>query len=108
LTSLSQTTSSHASSSPTPSPPQSPLLTLLLNAYFTSSPSPVTNRKNLEKRLREAYQINNLGDFPWTSNFEDVLEEFRDKVRRLAVEILVEEWKGMVEGQVRGCFGGEA
>jgi hypothetical protein len=117
LTSLSQaappqTASSHPPSSTTrssrpPSPPQSPLLTLLLNSYFSSPSSSSHNLKPLEKRLKEANQINNLGDFPWTSNFEDVLEEFRDKVRKLVVEMLVEEWKRVVEGEVRGCFGGE-
>jgi hypothetical protein len=107
LTSLSQTTSlAQTTSSQSPSSPQSPLLTLLLHTYFKGSQGDA-NLKNLEKRLQEAEQINNLGDFPWTSKFEDVLEEYRQKMKKLAVEVLVEEVKGMVEGQVRGCFGGE-
>jgi hypothetical protein len=100
----SQTASSPTPSSPTPSLPQSPLLALLLHHYFKGSQGHA-NRKNLEKRLKETETINNLGGFPWTSNFEDVLDEFRQKAKKLAVEVLVEECMGMVEGQVRGYLG---
>lgn len=33
------------------------------------------------------------------------MEGYRGRLEKLAVEIVVEEVKGMVEGQVRGCFG---
>jgi hypothetical protein len=35
-----------------------------------------------------------------------VLEAYKAKIQKLAVEIVVEECKGMIEGALSGCFGG--
>jgi hypothetical protein len=34
------------------------------------------------------------------------LETYKAKIQKLAVEIMVEECKVMIEGELRGCFGG--
>jgi hypothetical protein len=34
------------------------------------------------------------------------LEAYKAEVQKLAVEIMVEECKRMIEGELRGCFGG--
>jgi hypothetical protein len=80
------------------------LATLILHTYFSSSHS-LTNIQKLQSKFKAAEQINNLGDFPWTSNFEEVLETYKAKVQKLAVEIMVEECKGMIEGELKACFG---
>lgn len=82
------------------------LAVLVLRYYFDGS-SGSTNRKNLATRLKAAQEVGSLGDFPWTSSFEDVMESYRSRVEKLAVEMIVEEVKGMVEKDVRDCFGKE-
>ncbi|KAG9643732.1 hypothetical protein KCU64_g11633, partial [Aureobasidium melanogenum] len=76
--------------------PQNKLAVLVLRYYFGGTGGD-TNRKNLEARLREAEEIGSLGDYPWTCNFEDVLEKYRVKVEKLALEYVVEEAKEMFE-----------
>jgi len=85
---------------------KSSLAILVLRYYFSGS-NGETNRKNLENRLKAAEEVGSLGDFPWTSSFEDVMENYRGRVETLAVEMVVEEVKGMVEREVRGCLGKE-
>jgi hypothetical protein len=70
-----------------------------------ANPHSNTNTKYLENKLKAADTINNLGDFPWTSNFEEVLEAYKAKVEKLAVEIVVAECKVIIEGELRRCFG---
>jgi len=77
---------------------------LVLRYYFSGS-NGITNRQNLENRLKAAEAIGSLGDFPWTSSFEDVMEKYRERFETLTVEMVVEEVKGMVERDVRGCLG---
>jgi hypothetical protein len=86
------------------SPSKNSLAVLVLRYYFDGA-SGATNRKKLEDRLKTAETIGSLGDSPWTSGFEDVIEGYRGRLEKLAVEIVVEEVKGMVEGQVSGAFG---
>jgi len=80
------------------------LAVLVLRYYFSGS-NGETNRQNLENRLKTAETIGSLGDYPWTSSFEDAMEKYRERVETLAVEIIVGEVKGMVERDVRGCLG---
>ncbi|KAH0285968.1 hypothetical protein M436DRAFT_66777 [Aureobasidium namibiae CBS 147.97] len=78
---------------------KSSLAVLVLRYYFSGFNGEI-NRKNLETRLKaaeEEEEVGSLGDFPWTSSFEDVMEKYRGRVETLAVEMIVEEVKGMVE-----------
>ncbi|KAG9559938.1 hypothetical protein KCU77_g2524, partial [Aureobasidium melanogenum] len=84
--------------------PQNKLAVLVLRYYFEGTGGD-TNRKNLEVRLREAGDVGSLGDYPWTCEFEDVLEKYRVKVEKLALEYVVEEAKEMFESQTLTCFG---
>lgn len=86
--------------------PQNNLAVLILRFYFESTDS-TTNRRNLEARLKQAEEIGSLGDYPWTCEFEDVLEKYRVKVEKLALEYVVEEAKEMFEHQSLMCFGME-
>lgn len=86
--------------------PQNKLAVLVLRYYFEGSGGDV-NRKNLEARLREAGDVGSLGDYPWTSEFEDVLERYRVKADKLALEFVVEDAKQMFESQALTCFGVE-
>ncbi|KAH0336511.1 hypothetical protein KCU81_g8569, partial [Aureobasidium melanogenum] len=83
--------------------PQNKLAVLVLRYYFEGTGGDI-NRKNLEARLREAEEIGSLGDYPWTCEFEDVLERYRVKVEKLALEFVVEEAKEMFESQALTCF----
>lgn len=83
---------------------KSSLAVLVLRYYFSGS-NGETNRKSLETRLKAAEEVGSLGDFPWTSSFEDVMEKYRERAEKLAVEMVVEEVKGMVERDVRDCLG---
>lgn len=82
------------------------LAVLILRCYLGGS-NGTANRKNLENRLKAAEGIGSLGDFPWTSSFEDVLDGYKSKLEKIAVEIVVKEVKGMVERELRDCFGTE-
>ncbi|KAK6003801.1 hypothetical protein QM012_009572 [Aureobasidium pullulans] len=85
--------------------PQNNLAVLVLRYYFEGCDG-ATNRRSLEARLRDAGElVGSLGDYPWTSEFEDVLERYRNKVDKLALEVVVEEVKVMVERQAWICFG---
>ncbi|KAG9848080.1 hypothetical protein KCU98_g5640, partial [Aureobasidium melanogenum] len=86
--------------------PQNKLAVLVLRYYFEGTGGDI-NRKNLEARLKEAGDVGSLGDYPWTCKFEDVLERYRVKVEKLALEYVVEEAKEMFESQALTCFGVE-
>ena len=83
---------------------KSSLAVLVLRYYFSGSNGEI-NRRNLETRLKAAETLGSLGDFPWTSSFEHVMEKYRERVETLAVEMVVEKVKGMVEREVRDCLG---
>lgn len=86
---------------------QNNLAVLILRFYFEGSDN-TSNRKNLEARLKQAdEEIGSLGDYPWTCEFEDVLDKYRVKVEKLALEFVVEEAKEMFEHQAMMCFGVE-
>ena len=59
----------------------------------------------LEVRLLEAVKTGNLGDYAWSSEFEDVLEKFKKKVEKLTIKFMVEDARKLLENQVKICFG---
>lgn len=58
----------------------------------------------LEARLLEAVKTGNLGDYAWSSEFEDVLEKFKKKVEKLTIKFMVEDARKLLESQVKICF----
>lgn len=79
-------------------------LAVLILRYYLGGSNGNSNRKKLEDRLRAAEGIGSLGDYPWTSSFEDVLEKYRARLEKFAAEMVVEEVKGMVERELRDCL----
>lgn len=86
------------------SPPKDSLAVMILRYYFEGSRG-AADRKHLENRLKATGEAGGLGDFPWTSSFEDVLEKYRARLEKLAVEMVIEEVKWLIEREVRDCFG---
>lgn len=80
------------------------LAVLILRYYFDGSHG-AADRKHLESRLKATEEAGGLGDFPWMSSFEDVLDKYRARLEKLAVEMVVEEVKWLIEREVRDCFG---
>lgn len=59
----------------------------------------------LEARLLEAVKTGNLGDYAWSSVFEEVLKKFKKKVEKLTIRFMVEDARKLLESQVKICFG---
>ncbi|THX38609.1 hypothetical protein D6C89_02514 [Aureobasidium pullulans] len=84
--------------------PQVQLAAFILHLFFEGQKAAI-NRKMLEARLLEAVKTGNLGDYAWSSEFEDVLENFKKKVEKLTIRFMVEDARKLLESQVKICFG---
>ncbi|THZ93606.1 hypothetical protein D6C88_02662 [Aureobasidium pullulans] len=84
--------------------PQVQLAAFIVHLFFEGQKA-ATNRKMLEARLLEAVKTGNLGDYAWSSEFEEVLEKFKKKVEKLTIRFMVEDARKLLESQVKICFG---